>query len=112
MADRASKYTLAAPADLSASEMEIDGQTFLLFEWTTAPPPRFEGLSPAEQDVAEGILRCESNAEIARRRGASLRTVANQIAAIFRKLQVRSRFELIARATQQTERSPVDDAKG
>lgn len=54
------------------------------------------GLSPAEllvaRDAAEGL----SNAEIATRRRRSVRTVANQLASIYRKLGVSSRAELAA----------------
>lgn len=44
-----------------------------------------------------GIFAGESNDDIARRRGTSPRTVANQIASIFRKHGVGSRAELVAR---------------
>ncbi len=54
-------------------------------------------LSPAERDVLRRILRGESNVQIARERGSAVRTVANQVAAIFRKFRVNSRGELVAR---------------
>ena len=54
-------------------------------------------LTPAERQVALAVLAGYSNAEIARTRGSSPRTVANQIASIFRKLGVRSRGELAAK---------------
>jgi DNA-binding NarL/FixJ family response regulator len=44
------------------------------------------------------LLEGKRNADIARERGTSVRTVANQVAAIFRKLKVRSRAELVATA--------------
>ncbi|HEY1953967.1 MAG TPA: helix-turn-helix transcriptional regulator, partial [Polyangiaceae bacterium] len=59
-----------------------------------APPP---SLTRAERAVARRVARGESNAEIARARGSSPRTVANQVAQIFRKLGVASRAELGAR---------------
>jgi len=55
-------------------------------------------LTPAENDVVQGLLSGRSNAEIAARRRRSPRTVANQIASIYRKLGVASRFDLAARA--------------
>ncbi|HEX7604104.1 MAG TPA: helix-turn-helix transcriptional regulator [Polyangiaceae bacterium] len=55
-------------------------------------------LTPAENDVVLGILSGQSNAEIAARRRRSTRTVANQIASIYRKLGVSSRSDLAARA--------------
>ncbi len=53
-------------------------------------------LSAAEREVVEGALRGESNAEIARRRGRSARTIANQLASAYRKLRVASRTEIAA----------------
>ena len=52
-------------------------------------------LSAAEIDVATGLLRGEPYASMARRRGTSDRTIAKQVRAIFKKLQVRSRSELV-----------------
>ena len=51
-------------------------------------------LTEAEQRVAELAARGMSNAEIATERGTSVRTVANQIAACLRKLDVGSRAAL------------------
>ena len=49
-----------------------------------------------------------SNAEIAKRRGVSVRTVANQIAAVLHKLGVVSRRELAVRhARCALERGPA-----
>lgn len=54
-------------------------------------------LSEAELDVCSRLLRGDSNRAIADARGTSVRTVANQVATIFRKLEVSSRSELIAK---------------
>jgi DNA-binding CsgD family transcriptional regulator len=58
-------------------------------------------LSPAERQVASLLLIGRSYATIARIRGTAARTVANQVASAFRKLGVRSRFELAARLTRK-----------
>ncbi len=55
-------------------------------------------LSPVESEVVTLVLQGRSNREIARLRGTSARTVANQIASVFRKVGVRSRLELVAHA--------------
>jgi DNA-binding NarL/FixJ family response regulator len=55
-------------------------------------------LTSAERQVVAGVLDGRSNAAIARARRTSSRTVANQLAAIYRKLGVSSRWELAARA--------------
>lgn len=67
----------------------------LSFSTETAPLP--EVLAPAERDVFRLMLEGLSNAEIARVRGTKLRTVANQVASIFDKLGIGSRFELWTR---------------
>jgi DNA-binding CsgD family transcriptional regulator len=53
-------------------------------------------LTLAERDVVAAVLSGSSNRAIARARGRSPRTVANQVAAVFRKLGVGSRAELAA----------------
>jgi DNA-binding NarL/FixJ family response regulator len=51
-------------------------------------------LTAAEREVAVAMASGRSNAEIARERGTSVRTVANQAQRVFRKLGVASRQEL------------------
>jgi DNA-binding CsgD family transcriptional regulator len=51
-------------------------------------------LTAAEREVAQAILDGASNKEIAQQRGVAPRTVANQVASVFRKLGVSSRAEL------------------
>ncbi len=53
-------------------------------------------LTEAEREVVERVLRGESNAAIAARRGVSLPTVAKQVSSAFAKLGVHSRAELLA----------------
>ncbi|HVU02576.1 MAG TPA: LuxR C-terminal-related transcriptional regulator [Polyangiaceae bacterium] len=53
------------------------------------------GLSAAEEEIVRAIASGLQNAEIARQRGTSVRTVANQIASIFSKVGVGSRAELV-----------------
>jgi len=54
-------------------------------------------LSTSERAVAALVLRGASNAQIASTRATSSRTIANQVASIYRKLGVRSRGEFAAR---------------
>jgi DNA-binding CsgD family transcriptional regulator len=54
------------------------------------------GLTPAERAVARLAAAGSSNADIGRARGSSARTIANQLASIYRKVGVGSRAELIA----------------
>jgi len=63
------------------------------------PLPRVglpECLSAAERDVALGVIAGKTNAEIGAARGTSVRTVANQIASLFKKLRVTSRQQIAA----------------
>jgi DNA-binding CsgD family transcriptional regulator len=53
-------------------------------------------LTAAEREVCKAAGRGLSNAEISKIRGCTQRTVANQLSAAFRKLDLRSRSELAA----------------
>lgn len=86
----------------SVTAVEIGGETLFVIALDAPVVPEAERLSPGERDVAARIVAGESNAEIARARGVSVRTVANQVASIFRKLGVGSRAELAARASRRS----------
>jgi DNA-binding NarL/FixJ family response regulator len=57
-------------------------------------PP--DALTSAQLAVVRAIVRGASNVDIARERGTSVRTVANQVASILRKLGVGSRAQVAA----------------
>lgn len=65
-------------------------------------------LTRCEAEVVRMVCDGSSNADIASRRGVSVRTVANQLAAVFRKLGVGSRSELLVLVHRRslTKRSP------
>ena len=50
-------------------------------------------LTPVEWELLRDLSHGLSNGEIARRRGVSIRTVANQMGQLFRKLGVHSRLD-------------------
>lgn len=52
-------------------------------------------VSPAELCVLQGLLEGRPYLEIARERGTSTRTIANQISSVFRRLTVSGRNELV-----------------
>jgi len=89
---------LVFPFDLRAVRFEEDGQEWVVLSYTMdrgrASPP---AASPAECDVLARVLAGHSNAAIAQARGTSPRTVANQVAELLRRFQLRSRRDLIAR---------------
>lgn len=66
----------------------------------SAPRPErflFKELSSAEFAVIRSFVEGDCYATIARQRGTSERTVANQIASVFRRLNVSGRAELLSR---------------
>jgi DNA-binding NarL/FixJ family response regulator len=85
-----------APEGLEAS-IEGDGPDMRLLLRYSGPSWRLpQTLSAAERSVVLDLLGGASRCDIALSRGTSPRTVANQMASIFRKLRVSSRVELLA----------------
>lgn len=89
--------TRPTPRGARGATFELAGETLLVLSHAVEPPPLPDALTAGERAIVASILAGMSNAAIAERRGTSARTVANQIASIFRKLGVRSRAELAAR---------------
>jgi DNA-binding NarL/FixJ family response regulator len=83
------------PAGLRAARLMVGTREFLVLSVPNDDPLR--DLTSAERQIAERIALGMSNAELARHRGTSERTIANQVRAILRKTGVRSRSELTAR---------------
>jgi DNA-binding CsgD family transcriptional regulator len=81
-----------------ASEVVLGNTSFLVVTFDVAHGHAHldERLTNAEKAVTALAVVGLSNAEIAGARGVSERTIANQLAAIYRKLGVSSRFELAA----------------
>ena len=73
-----------------------DGADYVVFS-LPAEPSAASPLSAREREVLAALLAGRSNAQIAAELGTASRTVANQVASIFRKLGVSSRAELAAR---------------
>lgn len=70
-------------------------------EYTVISMPRLAledlaKVTEAEREVVALTLEGMSNAEIAKERAVSERTVANQLSSVYRKLGVNSRAELVA----------------
>jgi DNA-binding CsgD family transcriptional regulator len=101
------KATPAAPVPPIGFEVHTlaigsDEYAILTFEIAQDDPSRYElspadGLTPTERSIVSLVLRGQRNAAIARARGTSPRTIANQLATIYRKLGVTSRRELRVR---------------
>jgi DNA-binding CsgD family transcriptional regulator len=84
------------PRDLELSFVWIDGEELAVLSHPVDEPLPLKGLTEAEHQVAKDILDGLSNPQIALRRGTVPRTVAKQVASIFRKLGVGSRRQLAA----------------
>lgn len=76
--------------------VSVSGLRGLMIELPVDPAWLPTCLTEAEREVVMLVLEGRSNQEIADARGARYRTVANQLAAIYKKLGVVSRTELIA----------------
>jgi DNA-binding NarL/FixJ family response regulator len=76
-------------------ELDLPGEQLVVVSVPTATEI-LEMLSPTERDIAHDVLAGLSNAAIARKRGRAPRTIANQLASLYRKLAIGSRAELAA----------------
>jgi DNA-binding NarL/FixJ family response regulator len=85
------------PPDLRASRVVMEGAEMLILSFRLPPPELPASFTRAERLVACAILEGKSNEQIARERNTSVRTVANQVASVFRKLGVHSRGEVAAK---------------
>jgi DNA-binding CsgD family transcriptional regulator len=76
---------------------ELGGHRYTVHSYFVADPATFEGLTRAEREIAHLLMQGMSNAQIAATRRVSVHTVGNQIARMLRRMNVDSRYELIAR---------------
>jgi DNA-binding CsgD family transcriptional regulator len=86
----------APPIFLSRKPFAHEGREWAILSYPMIPREVWECLTVVERVVATLTLRGLSNKRIAAVRHCSPRTVANEVASIFRKLGVFSRAELIA----------------
>ena len=89
------KKTQLVPRDLAVSKLRVGEDELAVFSMALGSVAVVRGLTDAQRDVLKRIVDGESNAEIAEGRGTSARTVANQVAEIFRHFDVRSRAALV-----------------
>ena len=78
-----------------AGQFRHAGREYAYLSYVPRGLARPARLTDAKAHVAELVLRGASGAEIARARGVSPRTIANQLASIYRKLGVCTRAELV-----------------
>lgn len=78
----------------------VDGQDYVVVCMEDEEPPlqvALARLTPSEREVVALVVEGLRSQEIALKRRRSVRTIENQLAAIFHKLAVSSRAELTAR---------------
>jgi DNA-binding CsgD family transcriptional regulator len=85
------------PSDLRAFRVRFAGEELAVLSVRVEPITLSPSLTEAEREVCRLALDGCSNQEIAAHRRVAPRTVANQLASIFRKLGIASRTELAAR---------------
>ena len=83
------------------AEVAISNERFLVGAYPFVDAGRVSCLTQAELEVAADIIAGSTNEDIAKRRGRSEHTVANQACSIFAKLNVHSRSGLAARIQAQ-----------
>lgn len=86
-------------------KVEVGGEQLVAISVPIGRNVTIPGLTKAEDAVVSLVLRGLSNQSIARRRGTSSRTVANQLQSIYRKLGVASRSEIAGRVAGWNEDS-------
>lgn len=93
------------PPDARLTPFRIESEELVVVSLPLDTQTDDTRLTTSESQIVSAIRDGRSNAEIARMRGTSVRTVANQVAGLFRKLGVASRVELIAALHRPTGRS-------
>lgn len=94
MADKKTGATVTA--------VDLNGVRGLVIELPADELELPDSLTDAEKEVVALVAQGLSNEEIGKARGRSARTIANQLAAVYRKLGVFSRTELLAKLTGAT----------
>lgn len=96
----------SAPTSSDVTFFTLGSEEFALIAVADNAAPALATLSEAETRILAELATGRSNQEIAVSRGTSLRTVTNQVSAVFQKLGVRSRSELVLLLSSGKPRSP------
>jgi DNA-binding NarL/FixJ family response regulator len=88
---------LRARSSLVMGELAVGGETLIALGYRDETALALSSLTLAERQVAHAVLDGRSQREIALERGVSERTVASQVASIYRKIGVSGRRELTAK---------------
>jgi DNA-binding CsgD family transcriptional regulator len=95
MAKKGQRRDIPVPRHMTAYRMRAGIDNLAVFSIPLGTVAAVRGLTTAEREVLAEVLAGASNRQIAERRGTSERTVANQVARLFRHFGVRSRAQLV-----------------
>lgn len=84
-------------AELRVSRFQLAGEDYAVLSYPHPGGAAAALLTEAEKAIFSALLSGQTNQQIADSRGRALRTVANQVAAVFQKLGVGSRAELVTK---------------
>ncbi|NRD43929.1 response regulator transcription factor [Corallococcus exiguus] len=96
----ATPYPAPSSPHVRAWKLKVSGEIFAVISLPMGLGPHLAALTSAERSVVEHVLRGDSNKQIAHSRGTAVRTVANQLAAIYQKLGIASRSDLVVHVTR------------
>jgi DNA-binding NarL/FixJ family response regulator len=111
-ANPAESVRFRAPPGLvvERTESSAQGSVILSFPLVTRRPEHPQ-LTPVEWEILRDLAHGLSNREIAARRAVSVRTVANQMGHLFRKIGVHSRLDAALVAGHWTPPEPEPTAE-
>lgn len=99
-------YPSLVPTGVRISVLEPPFEDHVVISVPLSRPAVFAELTRSELEVAEGILAGGTMRELALGRKVSPRTIAQQVATVYRKLGVASRHELVALVCQSRATTP------
>jgi DNA-binding NarL/FixJ family response regulator len=102
---RSDLLPFASPANWAVLDVDIDEDLRVASARFDVRPVILDELTAAEREIARLLLRGATNIEMARARQTSPNTIAKQLRALFTKLDVTSRTELVRALTRG--RGPV-----
>lgn len=90
---------LEPPSGLRSITFTDGDARYLMISFPVQSAEPVRTLTSAESAVLQAVLEGRTNAAIARERGTAVRTVANQVASLFKKFGASSRLDLATRAS-------------
>ncbi len=78
------------------THFQHENEDYLVLSYPVSRPGCFARLTRAELEVAERVIAGATARDIASERGVSERTASNQLGQIYAKLEIHSRYELLA----------------